>query len=350
MSERILVVGGNGYIGNGVVARLSALKEHFISIDAGLRKQWVREVGGSNLTNGMVEYPYLSVNFTDYNTVLNILNWFKPTVIVHLASQPSGPYSEISSQHRVYTQSNNVNLTLNLLCASRDLGLSPKFIVTTTTGIPGAPGEPITEEPMANQAGSAYHVSRGLDSANLSLAARQWKFRIIELRTSIVYGTRIDNHVAPVGRFDWDFWFGTAMHRFIFRKRLGLPITIYGRGEQMKPIISLNDCVESIVKACDYEVEDGKQVIMNQTTECLSVVDMAKAIGGNIEHIPNPRVEKEDYRMDIWTDKFRALTGNSHNTLKDTVSQIEKDINVALVPQNWEDSYNGTLGVKVGAA
>ena len=351
MAERILITGSGGYVGNALSARLKMQGQDFVGLDAGLRKQWVMEVGGVNLTKGMTEYPYLVANVADYQNVLNILQWYRPTVIIHLASQPSGPYSEIDTQHRLWTQQNNITMMLNLLCASKDIGLNPKFIVTTTTGIPGAPGDPITEEPMANQAGSCYHTSRGLDSSNLSLAARQWKFRIIELRTSIVYGLRIDNHIAPVGRFDWDFYFGTVIHRFVFRKRLGLPITIYGKGEQMKPIISLNDCVESLSRAIDYDVKESEHIIMNQTTQCLSIVDMAKAVGGKVEHIDNPRVEKEDYRMDIRTEKFKALMrGHTINILSQQSKKIEDDIDISIVPDNYEAAYFGKLPQRIPIA
>ena len=347
--EKALILGSSGYIGNALVARLSTLGANFVGVDGGLRKQWVAEVGGANLTKNMAEYPYLVMNIADHQAMLNIMQWYRPTVVIHLASQPSGPYSEIDTQHRLWTQQNNISMMLTALNAAHDLKLSPKFIVTTTTGIPGAPGEPITEEPMANQAGSCYHTSRGLDSSNLSLACRQWKFRVIEMRTSIVYGLRIDNHVAPVGRFDWDQWFGTVVHRFVLRKRLGLPLTINGKGLQMKPIISLNDCVESLVRAIDYEVKEGQHLIMNQTTECLSIVDMAKAVGGKVEHIPNPRVENEDYKMDMRTEKFMDLMkGHQTDVMSVAAKKIEDDIDINLLPQTWEASYLGHIPQRIG--
>ena len=342
MAEKVLITGGGGYVGNALVARLQSSNIEYISLDAGMRKQWVAEVGGVNLTTSMTEYPYLVTNVADYQNILNVLQWYRPTVIIHLASQPSGPYSEIDSAHRGWTQQNNIVMLLNLLNASHDLGLSPKFIVSTTTGIPGAPGEPITESPMANQAGSCYHVSRGLDSANLSLACRQWKYRVIEMRTSIVYGTRIHSSIQPVGRFDWDFYFGTVIHRFVFRKKLNLPATIYGKGQQMKPIISLNDCVESFFRTIDYRVDEGQHLIMNQTTECASILDMAKSVGCKLDHVINPRVEKEDYLMDIRTDNFRKIMeGHKLTLLSDEAKKIESDISLVNLPQNWERAYSG---------
>ena len=343
MSERILITGSAGYIGNAVVHQ----PEHhgitnYLALDCGNRDSWVKQVGGSSLTD-YPKYNYLFCDLTQSGPVLNILNYYKPTIILHLASQPSGPFSEISSLHRIQTQTMNLTMLLNLLCGVKDLGLDSKFIVTTTTGVPGAPNGPIEETHAPNLAGSAYHASRGFDSANLALAAKQWKAKILELRTSIVYGTRTHEATAPVTRFDYDFYFGTAVHRFILRKKLGQSLTIYGKGEQKKPIISLKDCVKGILHAINSDIKPGHE-IMNQTTECISVLDMARAVGGSIEHIPNPRVEKEDHQMLIHNDKYLKLLNSEPVKLKDETQTIYQDINLTHLDIGiWKEVYEGRL-------
>lgn len=345
---KVLITGSMGYIGTALMNRLSLDDMSDIEtfpVDNQYRVQWVKEVGGESLTI----YPSprcFYCNLTDYNTVATILQFVQPDVILHLASQPSGPYSEISSQHRMFTQDNNIKSLEILLNATKDLldmkvlAKLPSFIVTTTTGIPGAPGEPIIESHMQNLAGSEYHMTRGFDSANLNLASRQWGFKILELRTSIVYGTRVNELPYPVTRFDWDFYFGTAINRFCLSKKMNKPITIYGKGLQMKPVISLRDTVASLIHAMRSDIIPGHE-IMNQTTECLSVVDMANQIGGEVIHIPNPRVEKEDYTMDIRNEKFLKLLNKPITKLKDESSSILFDIDTNLLPNNWQSVYDG---------
>ena len=339
---KTLITGASGYIGNALSHSLKSKGKDFLGVDSGAREQWVTEVGGKSLT----EYPtipFLFCNVAMKNDLVNVLQYYRPDTIVHLASQPSGPYSQLNYDKRIFTQQNNLLMLLNLLAISKEMGLDCKFIVTTTTGVPGAPGEPIVEDHMPNLAGSCYHISRGFDSANLSLAARQWKMRLLEIRTSIVYGTRINGINEPITRLDWDFCFGTAIHRFILRKKLGLPITIYGKGLQMKPIISLRDTIESLEKAIESDIPIGHE-IMNQTTQCVSVVKMAEEVGGEITHIPNPRVEKEDYQMTIHNQKFLKLLPNydsKRNQLFEEVHQIENDMDLNLLPINWLTSYEG---------
>lgn len=340
--ERILITGSNGYIGNALMTALQGSSHDVFAVDGGGRKNWVQESNGCSLTN-YSEHPFFVADLANIQEVIRVLHYVRPNHIIHLASQPSAPYSEKSSLHRDFTQTNNLRMLLNLLTVSKDMGLSPKFIVTTTTGVPGAPDQPIIEGDMPNKAGSWYHVSRGFDSANLALAVKQWKFNVLELRTSIVYGTRIEGLNYPVTRLDWDFYFGTALHRFILRKKMNKPITIYGKGLQRKPIIALRDVVKSLVNAITFPVEG--HVIMNQTTECLSVLDMARAVGGKITHIENPRVEKEDHLMKIHNEKFMYLLSpddpNRFTSLDQEAELIEKDMDKSLLPKDWERIYDG---------
>jgi len=68
-----------------------------------------------------------------------------------------------------------------------------------------------------------------------------------EVRTAIVYGTETPEtraHDSPT-RFDFDYYFGTVVNRFCAQAVAGYPITVYGKGEQRKPMVSLEDTVES---------------------------------------------------------------------------------------------------------
>lgn len=335
---RVMVTGANGYIGNALLHALSTTKHEVLGLDTYWRKVWVKECGGESLTH-YEEKPFLFCNVADLNGLANALAYFKPDVIIHLASQPSGPYSEIDIKHRVDTQTNNLTMLMNLLHLPQVLNFKPKYIVTTTTGVPGAPGEPIVESHMANLAGSSYHASRGFDSANINLACRQLGLNILEMRTAIVYGTRIDGVDEAVTRFDWDFYFGTAIHRFLLNRLTNKDITIYGKGEQMKPVISLRDTVRSILNAIE-EPTLGHQIV-NQTTQCLSVLDMAQAVGGNVTHIPNPRVEKEEYKMDIRNDKFLKLLNATPSTINSEIMQMKSDLDLNLLPKEYLKAYDG---------
>jgi len=220
------------------------------------------------------------------------------------------------------------------------------FIETTTMGVYGAPEFEIPEGflsieqstgkdtiPYPGMAGSWYHMSKSNDVNNLYLASKMWGLSIIDLRMAIVYGTETEETaLAPelATRFDFDFNFGVVGNRFCAMALTGHPITVYGKGEQRKPQISLEDCVCSIVNAAKLQV-NGKFEVYNQTTEAPSIKGIAEAVKKvgerlklyvEVKHIPNPRVEKEEHKMTINTDKFQKLLGKSKYNIESGIYQI----------------------------
>jgi nucleoside-diphosphate-sugar epimerase len=116
----------------------------------------------------------------------------------------------------------------------------------------------------------------------------------------------------------------------------GHPITIYGKGEQRKPQISLEDCVQSNVNALRLPLT-GEFKVYNQTTEIISIVDIAQAIvaaarelglAAELTHIENPRVEKEEHQMLMDTTNFSQLLPNPVYTVASGARQMLK----ALLP------------------
>jgi UDP-sulfoquinovose synthase len=351
----VLLTGIDGYI--GWPAALKLAKEfpdaRIIGIDNLARRKWVEECGAISAIpvqtmeariktakqKGFTNISFIQGDLIDRDFVNEIIMLFKPEIIIHLAAQPSAPYSHINGEKANYTQYNNNQATRNLLWGIKEANLASKcnFIETTTMGVYGAPEFEIPEGflevemstgkdiiPYPGMAGSWYHMSKSNDVNNLYLANKLWGLPIIDLRMAIVYGTETEETAIDPGlatRFDFDFYFGVVGNRFCAMALTGHPITIYGKGEQRKPQISLEDCVCSIVNAVKLQVNNGKQVngkfeVYNQTTEAPSIKGIAEAVKKageqlkfhvEINHIPNPRVEKEDHKMVINTDKFKKL-------------------------------------------
>lgn len=318
---KIIVTGCDGYIGYPLLLELVTRKYDSIGVDNLSRREWVERIVGER------EHPF-GTEFAIYGDLskrdfmYEILAIHKPDVIIHLASQPSMPYSQINGERALFTQVNNLSMWLNLLWGSRELGLNPRFILTTTTGIPGQYYNSIPESSTLNMAGSWYHVSRGFDSANANLASRQWGFTILEFRTSIVYGiqTELMRKDELITRFDTDSYFGTVLNRFIKQKLDNKPITIYGRGEQTKPFIALEDTVHSLINAIDYPTTG--HAIFNQTTETVSIAQLAMLVGGNVKHIPNPRKEDETFKMNFDNKEFLKVLGREPIKMKDELGRM----------------------------
>jgi len=366
----ILLTGIDGYVGWPTALRLSKTfpSARIIGVDNFARRRWVEASGcvsaipiasmpdrlAAAAARGFTNISFIQGDLTDLDFVYQLIRMYRFDVVLHAAAQPSAPYSHIDGARAAFTQHNNVQSTLNLLWAIHESGLDATchVIETTTMGVYGAPEFEIPEGfvtaehkgrrdrvPFPGMAGSWYHMTKAHDAAHLYLANKLWKMRVTDLRTAIVYGaeteeTCLDPRLAT--RFDFDFYFGVVLNRFCAMAMTGHPITIYGKGEQRKPQISLEDCVQSTVNAVAL-AKGAAFDVYNQATEPVAIVDLATAIqrgavplGLDVEvvHIPNPRVEKEEHAMTIDTARFRELLPSP----KFTVASATEGILTALLP------------------
>jgi nucleoside-diphosphate-sugar epimerase len=384
MMKQILLTGIDGYMGWPLALRLS--KEfpdaRIIGVDNFGRRKWVEEVGAVTAIpilgmeerlavasgHGFSNIRFIEMDLTDRDEVFQLFDTFRFDVVVHAAAQPSAPYSQINGACANYTQYNNNQSARNLLWAIKEKGLQDDchFIETTTTGVYGAPEFEIPEGFVTAEnkgkkdtvlfpgmAGSWYHMSKSTDVSNLWLANRQWKLSISDLRTSIVYGTEtedtaLDERLAT--RFDFDFYFGVVANRFCAMALTGHPITVYGKGGQKKPMISLEDAVESTVNAVRLD-RTGEFRVYNQTTELVSIMHLAtsiadagKELGFDVEvkNIPNPRVEVEDHEMSMSTDNFRTLLPEPRYNLATGIAQVIKSLKpYKHVLEQYRDCFMG---------
>jgi nucleoside-diphosphate-sugar epimerase len=102
------------------------------------------------------------------------------------------------------------------------------------------------------------------------------------------------------------------------------------------------------VNAAKLQV-NGKFEIYNQATEAPSIKRIAESVKKagkrlelhvEIEHIPNPRVEKEEHKMVINTDKFQKLLGKPRY---DIDSGIYQTINSLLPYKDLIAQYKDTF-------
>ncbi|MCF6093320.1 NAD-dependent epimerase/dehydratase family protein [Microaerobacter geothermalis] len=362
----VIVTGADGYIGWPTMLKLSKSfpKERIVGIDHFGRRKWVENIGSVSAIpvadmktriNAAREWGFSNLHFiegdlTDKNFTYEILQVFKPKVIIHLAAQPSAPFSHINGQMATFTQENNNGMLRNILWGMKESGLTDTHLITTTTtGVYGAPEFTIPEGflsikneetkqtdiiPYPGMATSWYHMSKANDINNLYLAHHLWKLPITDIRTSIVLGTetsetKIDSRLAT--RFDFDFYFGVVPNRFCAQALANHPITIYGKGEQKKPMITLEDAVISIVNAADME-KDATFEVFNQASIWVSPKDLALAvqqacqkvnISVNIIHIENPRKEKEVHEMKMQNSGFLSkLLKKSPQSLQEGIDHM----------------------------
>ncbi len=216
---KVLIAGMDGYLGWPLAQYLAARGHEVAGLDRFLRREWVAEMGSdsaipiASMPDRLVAFearfgarPDFRVgDLLDYDFVQTFLAAFRPDAIVHLGEMPSAPYSMIDARHAVWTQTNNVMGTLNLLFAMRDACPNAHLIKLGTMGEYGTPNIDIPEGffeiefrgrkdrlPFPRQAGSFYHWSKVHDSNNVMFACRIWGLRSTDVMQGVVFGTRID--------------------------------------------------------------------------------------------------------------------------------------------------------------
>jgi UDP-sulfoquinovose synthase len=256
-------------------------------------------------------------DLTDPAFVDRTLESFAPDAVVHFAEQRSAPYSMIDRQHAVYTQVNNVVGTLNLLYAIAERDPSIHLVKLGTMGEYGTPNIDIEEGfieithkgrtdllPYPKQPGSFYHLSKVHDSHNIQFACRIWGLRATDLNQGIVYGQETgetDLHPDLATRFDYDGVFGTVLNRFCVQAVIGHPLTVYGKGGQTRGMLDIRDTLACVELALTHPAHEGEYRVFNQFTESFSVIQMAEMVAEcypgstRIEHMDDPRVEKEEH-------------------------------------------------------
>jgi UDP-sulfoquinovose synthase len=161
--------------------------------------------------------------------------------------------------------------------------------------------------PYPKQPGSFYHLSKVHDSHNIMFTCRAWELSATDLNQGVVYGVKTPEtelHPDLATRFDYDDIWGTVLNRFCAQAAIGHPLTVYGEGGQTRGFLDIRDTVSCIELAVLNPPAKGEFRVFNQFTEQFSVGDLAlkvkearqhHGLDATIEHVPNPRAEKETH-------------------------------------------------------
>ena len=331
---RVLILGGDGYLGWPTALRFSARGHEVAVVDNFSRRRWHREHGTDSLTpmrdlDGRIDAwrevsgeqirRYVGA-VEDGDFLDEVVAEVEPEAVIHYGEQPSAPYSMMSRERAVETQHTNVIGTLNLLFSLRDHVPDCHLVKLGTMGEYGTPNIDIEEGfiriehkgrsdtlPFPKLPGSLYHCSKVHDSTNLHFACRVWGLRATDLNQGVVYGIDTEETARDerlITRFDYDEIFGTVLNRFCVQAVIGHPLTVYGQGGQTRGFLNIRDTLQCVELAVANPAERGEFRVFNQFTEQFSVGELAQLVktagehlgySVQVDHVENPRVELEDH-------------------------------------------------------
>jgi UDP-sulfoquinovose synthase len=256
----------------------------------------------------------------DYQFLSKVFRETAPEAVVHYAEQPSAPYSMMDREAAVFTLTNNLVSTCNLIHAAAGFTPNCHIVKLGTMGVYGTPNIDIEEGFLEVEhkgrrhkflypkaPGSLYHLTKAQDGDMLYFYCRTWDIRVTDLNQGPVYGvvteeSAADDRLASI--FNYDDIFGTVLNRFIVQAVAGHPLTVYGEGGQTRGYLNIKDTLACVELALLHPASPGEYRVLNQFVETFSVNDLAARVceaGGQIglevkiNKIPNPRREAEEH-------------------------------------------------------
>lgn len=368
---RIMILGIDGYLGWTLALKLASLGSRVSGIDNYCRRDCVMEKGGysvvpiARITKRLrvakrvlgININFRRIDINDKKKLREFLKEEKPEAIVHYAEIPSAPYSMVDADHAIEVQRNNVLGTLGLLWAMKDIIPTASLIKLGTLGEFGAPlsGRPIFEgifpvdavlkwnnrewsmggELTPRDPVSLYHISKVQDTFNIYELCKYWGLRSYDVMQGIIYGVHTDQvsaHPELRTRFDIDEWFGTVINRFVAQAVIGIPLTLYGKGEQIKGFIALEDAMDCMVRLISSPPEPGQYDVVNQISGLYKLKELAEIVAKvgsekfsltvKIQRIENPRVESEVHPYEVISQGLSQKGFNPKVSLEKEITRI----------------------------
>jgi len=356
---RVMILGIDGYLGWTLALWLGTLGCKVSGVDNYNRRNWVKERGAQTIVpisrmndrlHAAKEVLGLSIDFRQIDVyrerdrLKEFIDEVKPESIVHYAECPSAPFSMIDVEHAIEVQENNVLGTLALLFTMRDVTPESSLLKLGTMGEYGTPltGRPLFEgmfpadamlqwddrewslggELVPRDPVSFYHVSKVQDTFNVYEACKYWWLRAYDIMQGVIFGVHTDHVLADPRlrtRLDIDECFGTIINRFVSQAVLGIPLTLYGLGKQIRGYLALEDAMQCMTRLIASPPEPGQYAVVNQISGVFSARQLAYTVAKvgrkyfnlpvQVQRVENPRVEADEHPFEALYEKLPKQYG-----------------------------------------
>lgn len=249
----VLLTGGLGYLGSQVLRdapdRLAGRtvrvldnlatrgERALVDLPSGCRYEFVE---GDVLDAGVFRYALRGVD-----------------TVVHLAGVVRTP---MSFEHPTWMRQVNTWGTAAVAEACARAGVA-RLVYASSTAVYG-PGGPFDEDAAARPVGPYASSKHAAEQAVLVAGERGPKPAV--LRLGMLYGH------APCARYDG------FVNRLLFQAGTGRAMTVYGSGEQRRPIVHVRDAAAAVLHAAT--ASDVPYAVLNVVESNASVLDVVEAV------------------------------------------------------------------------
>ena len=270
---RLLLTGGLGFIGSHLVDSLSK-KNYEIKI---LTKTLAKKGNITNSHNVKIE----KINLVNFKRVGQVIEKFKPDIIIHLAGNTS--HSK-SFEEPLEDIESNAKTTLFILEKIRELGLPCKFVLGSTFIVIGRPKKlPVTESTPCNPT-TIYGTNRLASEHYCKIYHDVYGIDTVIFRITNSFGPR--EQVIPSKN---------AVNYLIHNAFKGNTVTVYNHGKFFRDLIYISDVVSGIKIIMNkgkpgelYWISSGKKTWFYEISNLLGKLTNCK-----VKFVATPRYTKK---------------------------------------------------------
>lgn len=272
ISQKVVVVGGAGFIGSHVADAL---------VERGFDVHVIDNLSGGKKENVNPKAVFHKADIRNLAEIKPLIKGAK--YVFHFAALPRVQYS---IEHPAETHEVNVTGTQNVLIAAHEGGVKRVVYSASSSAYGDQKVMPLVETMTPNPK-SPYGLHKYVGEVYMRVWSAVYKLETVSLRYFNVYGPRIN----PDGAYP------LAIGKFLKQRQAGKPLTIWGDGTQTRDFTHVRDVVRANLLAAE-SVKVGKGEVINiGAGKNFSINDVAKLIGGPVVHEP-ARLEPHDTLAD----------------------------------------------------
>ncbi len=297
--SRVLVTGGNGFIGSHLVDALAASGKHEVLV-LGPRPRPYDELPA--------DATFVQGDVRDANLLKCLLDDHEIEVVYHAAWSS---ISETAIRDQTADIETNLVPLVRLLDACRDSQVRRVLFLSTGGAVYGLPRtNPVTEEHPTHPI-SPYGITKLAAEKYVRMYREHYGLEYVILRPSVPYGPR-QNPNRRQG----------AVTVFTHRALQGEPITIWGEGESLRDYFYVGDMVAPLINA--MEIPSAGDMTFNLAgargytlLELVSVLEEVLNVRVRVEHRERRKFDVPRLELDSsaaadrlgWSDRTSLADG-----------------------------------------
>lgn len=325
--DRVLVIGGAGYVGSVLVRMLLDLGYSVTVLDALMYGD-----EGMDELYGRSELDVMQGDLRDIETVVSACR--NVDAVVHLGAIVGDPACDLDRRLALEV---NLQATRTVAAVARGMGIR-RFIFSSTCAVYGASDDLLDEDSPLNPV-SLYAMTK-MGSEELLLSMNGGSFSPVVLRFGTFYG------VSPRARFD-------LVVNLLAAKALSEgEITIIG-GSQWRPFIHVADGAAAIIKCLEAPTSAVASKVFNvgSDDQNYTMREIATIIAAEVPdltvHFQPPADDEPNYRVSFSRIR-RDLKFVPRHTLARAVAEIRSEIEAGNVSDYADTRYSNQKSLAVG--